>query len=100
MNNTVSITRTEKGTVYEAVRRAFDQAGGPQVIRYNQRVLIKPNVCVPAPSGSGMVTDARVLEAVTRMVLDLGAKPVIGEGASAGYDFVGASSTEEAFRHC
>lgn len=45
-----------------------------------------------------MVTDARVLEAVTRLVLDLGAKPVIGEGAAAGYDFMGASSTEEAFR--
>lgn len=98
MNNTVSIVKVDHGSVYQAVRRAFELAGGPQVIRYNQRVLIKPNICVPAPSGSGMVTDARVLEAVTRLVLDLGAKPVIGEGAAAGYDFVGASSTEEAFR--
>lgn len=97
-NSTVSIVSAENERIYEAVCRAFEQAGGRQAIGYNERVLIKPNVCVPAPSGSGMVTDARVLEAVTRLVLDLGAKPVIGEGAAAGYDFVGASSTEEAFR--
>jgi uncharacterized protein (DUF362 family) len=80
------------------VRRAFELAGGSRAIGYNERVLIKPNICVPAPSGSGMVTDARVLEAVIRLVLDLGARPIIGEGSAAGYDFVGASSTEEAFR--
>jgi len=97
-NNTVSIVSVESEHIYEAVCRAFEQAGGIQAISYNERVLIKPNVCVPAPSGSGMVTDARVLEAVTQLVLDLGAKPVIAEGAAAGYDFVGASSTEEAFR--
>ena len=98
MNDTVSIVSTDNESIYEVVCRAFEQAGGKQVLGYNERVLIKPNICVPAPSGSGMVTDARVLEAVTRLVLDLGAKPVIGEGAAAGYDFVGAASTEEAFR--
>lgn len=98
MNSTVSIVRTDSEGIFEAVCRAFEQAGGEQVIGSGQRVLIKPNVCVPAPSGSGMVTDARVLEAVTRLVLELGAQPIIGEGAAAGYDFVGASSTEEAFR--
>lgn len=98
MNNTVSVARVNEGSVLETVRRAFESAGGSQVIRTGQRVLIKPNICVPAPSGSGMVTDARVLEAVTRLVLDLGARPVIAEGAAAGYDFVGACSTEEAFR--
>lgn len=97
-NNTVSIVSVDREHIYEAVCQAFEQAGGKQAIGYNDRVLIKPNVCVPAPSGSGMVTDARVLEAVTRLVLDLGAKPVIGEGAAAGYDFIGACSTEEAFR--
>jgi uncharacterized protein (DUF362 family) len=98
MNNSVSIATVDNADIDKAVRRAFELGGGLQVIQYNQRVLIKPNICIPAPSGSGMVTDARVLEAVTRLVLDLGANPVIGEGASAGYDFVGASSTEEAFR--
>ena len=98
MNDTVSIVSTDNESIYEVVCRAFEQAGGKRVLGYNERVLIKPNICVPAPSGSGMVTDARVLEAVTRLVLDLGAKPVIGEGAAAGYDFVGAASTEEAFR--
>ncbi len=98
MNSKVTIVAADNERIYEAVCRAFEQADGNRAVGGNQRVLIKPNICVPAPPGSGMVTDARVLEAVTRLVLDLGSEPIIGEGAAAGYDFVGASSTEEAFR--
>jgi len=61
-------------------------------------VLIKPNMYSPASSGSGLVTDARVTDAVTKRVLELGPRSIIiGDGAGAGYDFPGFS-TEEAFK--
>ncbi|NIS62041.1 MAG: DUF362 domain-containing protein, partial [Proteobacteria bacterium] len=51
-------------------------------------VLLKPNVAVPAKRGTGIVTDARVVEAVTKLVLERNPKKVvIGEGSSVGYDF-------------
>ncbi|MCK4581465.1 MAG: DUF362 domain-containing protein, partial [Dehalococcoidia bacterium] len=94
----VAITKASRGNVEAAVREAIGLAGGLEdVVRADSRVLVKPNVCQPAPSGSGIVTDARVTEAVTRVVLELGPRSVIiGEGAGAGYDYPGFS-TEEAF---
>ncbi|MCK4222509.1 MAG: DUF362 domain-containing protein, partial [Dehalococcoidia bacterium] len=94
----VAITKVSRGDVEAAVREAIDLAGGlEEVVRADSRVLVKPNLCQPAPSGSGIVTDARVTEAVTRVVLELGPRSVIiGEGAGAGYDYPGFS-TEEAF---
>jgi uncharacterized protein (DUF362 family) len=96
----VSIARVREGRIEEAVRQAVELAGGmDRLIRPDTRVLVKPNLCKPAPSGSGLITHCRVTEAVTRMVLEMGPKSVvIGEGAGAGYDFSGAHSTEEAFR--
>jgi len=96
----VSIVKVEADRVEEAVRQAVSLAGGlEKAIRPDTTVLIKPNLCRPAPPGSGHVTDCRVIEAITRMVLELGpSSVVIGEGAAAGYDFAGSHSTEEAFR--
>ena len=51
---------------------------------------IKPNTVKPAPSGSGLITDARVVVAVVKQVLEQNPrKVIIGEGASVGYDFPG-----------
>lgn len=98
MTQRVAITKVDKGNIEAAVREAITLAGGlKEIIKTDSRVLIKPNLCMPAPSGSGLLTDARVTEAVTKMVLELGPKSVIiGDGAIAGYDFPGFSS-EEAF---
>ncbi|MCK4580816.1 MAG: DUF362 domain-containing protein, partial [Dehalococcoidia bacterium] len=95
----VAISRVDQGKIEAAVREAVALAGGLEgVVKGDSRVLVKPNVCKQAPSGSGAVTDARVTEAVTRMVLELGPRSVlIGEGASAGYDD-GSESTEESMR--
>ena len=50
--------------------------------------MIKPNLVIPARSGSGHITDSRVTEAVTRLVLDMSPRRVIiGEGSSVGYDW-------------
>lgn len=45
------------------------------------RVFVKPNVTYPMPSGTGAVTDARVLEALVEALRDAGAgRIVIGDG--------------------
>jgi uncharacterized protein (DUF362 family) len=97
---TVSLVEVNQNDIETAVRRAIERAGGlTELIKPDSKVLIKPNINKPAPSGSGLVTDARVTEAVAKAVIDCNpASVVIGEGAAAGYDFVGAFSTGEAFR--
>ena len=89
--STVSIVTVEDERVEDAVRRAVELACDlSSVIPPGSNVLIKPNVVAPSPSGSGKITDARVTEAVTRIVLESNpAKVVIGEGSSVGYDFPG-----------
>lgn len=98
MTRRVAISRMDKGDIEAAVRGAISLAGGlEEIIKEDSRVLIKPNLAQPSPSGSGLVTDARVTEAVTKVVLELSPKSVIiGDGAGVGYDFPG-HSTEEAF---
>lgn len=100
MSNRVSIVSAKEIGVEAAVRQAVDLAGGlPELITPRSKVLIKPNLCRPEASGTGEITDCRVTEAVTKIVLELQpASVVIGEGAGAGYDFSGSTSTEEAFR--
>jgi uncharacterized protein (DUF362 family) len=100
MKEKVSLVKVAQSGIEVAVRQAVALAGGLDgVVNSDSRVLIKPNLFRPEPSGMGLTTDCRVTEAVTRMVLELGAKSVvIGEGSGAGYDFDGSHSTEEAFR--
>ena len=100
MKEKVSLVRVDQSGIGAAVHQAVDLAGGlDEIVNSDSRVLIKPNLFRPEPSGMGLTTDCRVTEAVTRMVLELGAKSVvIGEGSGAGYDFDGSHSTEEAFR--
>lgn len=100
MKNKVSIVSADKIGVEAAVRKAIELAGGlPDLITPGSKVLVKPNLMRPEPSGTGLITDCRVTEAVTRLVLELKpASVVIGDGAGAGYDFSGSTSTEEAFR--
>lgn len=100
MNRLVSIVRVDESGIENAVRRAIDLAGGlAEIVKSDSKVLIKPNLFRPEPSGTGLITDCRVTEAVTKIVLELGPKSVIiGEGSGAGYDFDGSHSTDEAFR--
>ncbi len=98
MQQEVALVRVEHGGIESAVRRAVDLAGGlGHLINGATRVLVKPNIWSPQPSGTGSITDCRVTEAVVRIVLDHGpASVIIGEGCGAGYDTRGWS-TEEAF---
>ncbi len=87
----VSIAKVEGDRIEDAVRRAIELAGGLEdAIPSGASVLLKPNVVSPSPSGSGRITDARVTEAVAKVVLERHpARVVIGEGSSVGYDFPG-----------
>ena len=91
MTNRVALTRVDAGNVEQAVREAVRLAGGfNELIGTGSRVLIKPNQCKPSPRHSGCMTDADVVEAVTKLALERNpASLVIGDGAIAGYDFGG-----------
>ena len=75
--------------VEAAVREAIQMAGGLEdLISSKSRVLIKPNIASRDRSGTGKVTDARVTEAVTKIVQrQKPARIVIGEGSAVGFDF-------------
>ncbi|MCC7264781.1 MAG: DUF362 domain-containing protein [Candidatus Latescibacteria bacterium] len=66
------------------VRRAVDLVGGMKgvVADTAKLVLIKPNISVAEPSGSGIVTDARVVRGVALLVHEAapGARILIAEG--------------------
>jgi uncharacterized protein (DUF362 family) len=85
----VSIVRLEDDDVETAVRKAVALTHALDSVQWKgSMVLIKPNVVKPVQSGSGIVTDARLIEAVTRLVLERNPRSVvIGEGSSVGYDF-------------
>jgi len=85
----VSIVRLQDDDVQNAVRKAVSLSQSFESVEWEgSAVLIKPNVVRPVKSGSGIVTDARVVEAVTKLVLERNPGSVmIGEGSSVGYDF-------------
>jgi len=86
--STVSVVKRNGRSVEATVREAVKLAGGLRgVVGRESRVLIKPNLIGPSPSGSGIVTDCRVVEAVAKLVQERNpARVVIGEGSGFGYD--------------
>jgi len=85
----VSIVKVQSEDVERAVRKAVSLSHSFESVEWEgSMVLIKPNVATPAKPASGTVTDARVIEAVTRLVSEKNPRSVvIGEGSSVGYDF-------------
>ena len=88
--------------VLRMVRRAVDLVGGmeafvPDTARW---VAIKPNVTIPEPSGSGIVTDARVVRAVAILVHETapGARISIAEGAGGWMSPSLKDSTDQKYR--
>lgn len=85
----VSIVGVRHEDVEGAVREAISLTNSFEAVAWEgAEVLLKPNVALPARTGTGIVTDARVVEGVTKFVLERNPKRVvIGEGSSVGYDF-------------
>jgi uncharacterized protein (DUF362 family) len=72
-------------TISKMVRRAVDLAGGfRSIIKSGDTVLIKPNLVQQDSSGSGGITDVRVVKALVFLVdeIDHGKiKVIVGEGS-------------------
>jgi uncharacterized protein (DUF362 family) len=72
-------------TIFKMVRRAVDLSGGLRsIIKSGDTVLIKPNLVQQDSSGSGGITDVRVVKAVVFLVdeIDHGKiKIIVGEGS-------------------
>jgi len=85
----VSIVRLQDEDVESAVREAVELTGDFENVPWEgAKVLVKPNAVSPSKSGSGIITDSRVVEAVTKLVLERNpGRVVIGDGSSVGYDF-------------
>jgi uncharacterized protein (DUF362 family) len=85
----VSIARVQNDDIEAAVRGAVALAEGFDELAWKDAtVLVKPNSVLPTKSGTGIVTDVRLVEAVTKLVLEQNPKQVlIGEGSSVGYDY-------------
>lgn len=92
----VSIVRGNGRDIDSIVREAVELAGGLKAfVTSKSRVLIKPNLVSPEPSGSGVVTDCRVTEAVSKLVLECNpASVVIGEGSAYLYDYTTLSDAQ------
>jgi len=85
----VSIVRLQNEDVEDAVRKSVALTDSFESLPWKDAtVLVKPNTVSPSKSGSGVITDARVVETVTTLVKEKNPKRVIiGEGSSVGYDF-------------
>ncbi len=67
----VSIVKLQNEDVENAVRKAVALTDGFECLAWEgATVLVKPNAVSPAKPGSGIITDARVVEAVTTLVLE------------------------------
>ena len=79
----VSLVRCENydpGTVDCAVGRSLDLMGGiSRFVKPGDRVLLKPNLLAARTPDRAVTTHPAVVEAVARMVLEAGGKPLIGD---------------------
>jgi uncharacterized protein (DUF362 family) len=91
MKTKVSIVKGSKNPqekeIKEMVERAIDLIGGiDDIISKGNRVLIKPNIAYELQPGETEVSDPRVAKAIYDILLEVGAKPIIGESSAAGVD--------------
>jgi len=83
----VALTRCEgydRSQVRTAVQRQFELLGVDRLVRRGDHVLIKPNMIAPRPARSAVQTDPVVITEVARALLDLGARPVVGDSPAWG----------------
>jgi uncharacterized protein (DUF362 family) len=91
------------GSVDAAVRQAVAQVGGlAGIVAPGDVVVIKPNLVMDVPTGSGIVTDPAVTRAVVRLAREAGAAQVIIAEGTAQYHDGNINRdrfcTQEAFR--
>ncbi|MFX1265123.1 MAG: DUF362 domain-containing protein, partial [Promethearchaeota archaeon] len=62
----MSVAKVGDGSIKEAVGNCIDLIGGLDDLDGRKAVSIKPNLCGPKSSRSGMTTDPRIVEALIR----------------------------------
>lgn len=73
----------DPGAVRQAVSRAVDALGGiRRFVSPGARVLVKPNLLAAQPPEKAITTHPSVLRAVLEMLLEVGAKPFVGDSPS------------------
>lgn len=92
MDTTVAIERTPQGATVSEVkavlRRCLTSLGGLEsLVQAGSKILIKPNVGVVAPPESARNTDARVIEALVLLLMELDpAEVCVAEASVVGTD--------------
>ncbi|MBI3912027.1 MAG: DUF362 domain-containing protein [Armatimonadetes bacterium] len=85
---TVSLVRCpsyEQAALGAALDRALAPLGGLEAfVRRGDRVLVKPNLLAGEPSERATTTHPALIETLLRRLLDLGARPVIGDDPAFG----------------
>jgi uncharacterized protein (DUF362 family) len=78
----------------KATLTAIENAGGlKDVVKKGDLVLIKPNVCIFGTAGAPTITDYRVVQTITNLVLKYGAaRVIVAEGAISGNAFDSVSA--------
>ncbi len=79
----VSLTKCddyEPVKVQTALLRHFELLSGlPKFIARGDKVLIKPNMIAPKPASCATQTDPVVIIELAKILLDFGAKPIVGD---------------------
>lgn len=76
----------EPGVVTDALARALDLLGGlERFVKPGNRVLVKPNLLTAQPPENAATTHPRVLDALLARLVDLGARPCIGDSPAFGW---------------
>jgi len=88
MKSTVGIRKCkdyEPNELSSAIEAVLKDIGGlHQMIKRGDRVLLKPNLLMSSTQERAMVTHPGVVEAVARFIIDIGAKPFIGDSPPLG----------------
>jgi uncharacterized protein (DUF362 family) len=75
----------ERETVSSAVTHAVNACGGwAQLVKSGDRVLVKPNCISGAPADRPVQTHPAVITEVCRQLIDVGAKPFVGDSPAWG----------------
>jgi len=82
----VAIIKIENDNVYDAVKKAIEAAGQPD-LSSGDTVIVKPNLCAPKPYDSGVITNIEVTKAVCKyLVEEMNVKTFVGDMPIVGWD--------------
>jgi len=61
-----------------------DTAAALRAMEIEAKILIKPNICGPKKAETGTTTNPEIVESIVKIVKELGAIPIIGDGPAYG----------------